>query len=354
LNPPGGIYTTGTVVTVTAIPNSGYAFSNWSGSLIGSINPTTLIMDGDKNVIANQRVSFGEPLPWLVNFDGLATGTASQAWPTSWTATRGGTFRVSGDRLEVNGAGGEGVFTSGLIDISGRTVNLSVSVQGGGGLDSSDYIRLYMKTNGGPEILLRQVIGLLAATNWTHNGIKGTNLQVVVRTTVTANDEFYYFDNLIVTNIAPISPIVSITQPVAEAVFVGGANIPMTASASDPDGTVAKVEYFVAGTTKIGESTSGPNYGFTWTNAPAGRHNLTAIATDNGGATGVSAVVAVTVRTTLQSSIQPGGQIQIQWAGGGTLQTATNVTGPWSNVSGAASPYLSPTTNAAQFFRVRQ
>jgi hypothetical protein len=311
-------------------------------------------MNGDKNLIANFRVSFGEPLPWIVNFNGLATGTTSQAWPTSWTATRGGTFRVSGDRLEVNGSGGEGVFTTGVIDISGRTVNLSLAVQGAGGLDTSDYVRLYIRTNGGPETLLRQVIGLLPATNWTHNGITGTNLQVVIRTSVTANDEFYYFDNLSVTNSAPISPTVSITQPVAEEVFAGGANIPIASNASDPDGAVVKVEYFVAGTTKIGQSTSGPTFNFTWTNAPAGRHNLTAMATDNVGATGVSAVVSVTIRTTLESSIQSGGQIQLQWTGGGTLQTATNVLGTWSDISGVVSPYLQPTTNPAQFYRVKQ
>ncbi len=129
LNPPGGAYTNGTVVTVTANPNSGYAFSNWSGSLSGSVNPTTITMNGDKSVTANFSVSFGEPLPWLVNFDGLATGTTNQGWPASWTATRGGTFRVTGDRLEINGSGGESVFTTGVINISGRTVNLSVGVQ---------------------------------------------------------------------------------------------------------------------------------------------------------------------------------------------------------------------------------
>jgi hypothetical protein len=40
--------------------------------------------------------------------------------------------------------------------------------------------------------------------------------------------------------------------------------------------------------------------------------------------------------------------------GGGTLQSAANVLGPWSDVPGAVSPYLNPTTNSAQFFRVKQ
>jgi hypothetical protein len=53
LNPPGGIYDSGTVVTVTANPNIGYKFGNWSGDLVGSVNPTTITMNGNKSVTAN-------------------------------------------------------------------------------------------------------------------------------------------------------------------------------------------------------------------------------------------------------------------------------------------------------------
>ena len=353
LSPPGGVYTNGTVVTVTAVPSIGYGFSNWSGTLSGILNPATITMSEDKSLTANFIAATGEPLPWVEDFNSLATGTASQGWPSSWTATRGGLFRVAGDRLEVNGSGGEGVFTSGVINIAGRTVNLSLSLLGAGGLDSSDYVRLYTKKNGGVETLIRQVIGAQPATNWTQNGITGNTLQVVIRTSVTATDEFYYFDNLTVTNIPPISPIVSVTQPATDSVFDAGANLPITVSASDPDGSVAKVEYFIAGTTKIGQSTTSPAFSFTWTNVPAGRHNLTAMATNNIGATGVSVPVPITIRTWLQSSTQPGGQIQIQWSGGGTLQTGSNLSGPWNDVSEAVSPYLNPSTNRAQFSRVK-
>ena len=40
LNPPGGVYTTGTVVTVTAHGSYGYAFASWGGALSGTVNPT--------------------------------------------------------------------------------------------------------------------------------------------------------------------------------------------------------------------------------------------------------------------------------------------------------------------------
>jgi hypothetical protein len=48
------------------------------------------------------------------------------------------------------------------------------------------------------------------------------------------------------------------------------------------------------------------------------------------------------------------GQLRLQWVGGGTLQTASNVPGPWNDVSGVTSPFLADTTNPAQFFRVKQ
>jgi len=52
LNPAGGVYTAGTQVTLTATPNSGYVFSNWTGDLTGTTNPATIIMDSNKTVTA--------------------------------------------------------------------------------------------------------------------------------------------------------------------------------------------------------------------------------------------------------------------------------------------------------------
>ena len=52
LDPATGPYDEGTVVTVTAVPAAGYAFSSWTGNLSGSTNPTTITMDGDKFITA--------------------------------------------------------------------------------------------------------------------------------------------------------------------------------------------------------------------------------------------------------------------------------------------------------------
>jgi Zn-dependent metalloprotease/PKD repeat protein len=53
LDPPGGTYPEGTVVTLTATPDSGWKFDNWSGDLTGTANPDTITMDADKTVTAN-------------------------------------------------------------------------------------------------------------------------------------------------------------------------------------------------------------------------------------------------------------------------------------------------------------
>ncbi len=52
LDPPGGTYDEGTEVQLTAVPDSGWVFSGWSGDLSGSTNPTSITVDENKSVTA--------------------------------------------------------------------------------------------------------------------------------------------------------------------------------------------------------------------------------------------------------------------------------------------------------------
>jgi Bacterial Ig domain len=88
-------------------------------------------------------------------------------------------------------------------------------------------------------------------------------------------------------------PSVNITGPANGATFIAPANVTITATASDTDGTVSKVEFF-QGTTKLGEDLSAP-YSFIWNNVPVGSYSLTAKATDNASETATSTVVNITV-----------------------------------------------------------
>ena len=103
-------------------------------------------------------------------------------------------------------------------------------------------------------------------------------------------------------------PSVSLTSPANGASFTAPASITMTATASDPDGTVTRVDFF-AGTTLVGSVTSAP-FTFTWSNAPAGGYSVTAQAVDNLGAATTSSGVVI--------SITPGsgGNLPAPWANG--------------------------------------
>ena len=90
-----------------------------------------------------------------------------------------------------------------------------------------------------------------------------------------------------------ILPSVSITSPTSGASFAAPATITISATATDADGTIAKVEFFV-GQTKLGEDTTAP-YSIVWSGVAAGSYSLTARATDNAGGTKKSKPVPITV-----------------------------------------------------------
>lgn len=94
---------------------------------------------------------------------------------------------------------------------------------------------------------------------------------------------------------ANVPPSVAILAPVEGSTFLGGQPITLAVQASDSDGSVARVEFF-NGTTRIGEDLTAP-FEIVWSNAPLGPASLTAIATDNSGASTVSAPVTVNVVT---------------------------------------------------------
>jgi aryl-phospho-beta-D-glucosidase BglC (GH1 family) len=88
-------------------------------------------------------------------------------------------------------------------------------------------------------------------------------------------------------------PTVSITNPANGASFTAPASITINATAADADGTVSSVAFY-NGSALLGSDATSP-YSFVWNNVAAGTYNLTAIATDNSGATTTSAVITITV-----------------------------------------------------------
>src|SRR5712692_1227285 len=102
---------------------------------------------------------------------------------------------------------------------------------------------------------------------------------------------------LVETSSGNVPPTVPIASPTNNAQFTAPTNISITASAADSDGSVSKVEFF-QGVAKLGESTNSP-YSLVWSNVGVGSYTLTAKATDNLGATTVSAPVSITVSSAM-------------------------------------------------------
>ena len=125
-------------------------------------------------------------------------------------------------------------------------------------------------------------------------------------------------------------PQVEITAPEEGVQLAPDTDVAFTADASDSDGTVTKVEFFV-GQTKLGEDDAAP-YEITWhTPAEEDLYNLTAVATDDDGHAKTSRVVVAQVGE-LFGALQPftnvdgafeklgTGQFRITGAGNDTWQ----------------------------------
>ncbi len=145
---------------------------------------------------------------------------------------------------------------------------------------------------------------------------------------------------------ATLRPLVTITNPVNGALlYVSNPTVGMvlTATASDLDGTVTNVQFF-AGTNNIGQSFASP-WTATWANMTSGSYVLTALATDNAGATTLSAPVSITVNVsplppTLRISLA-GTNVSLYWPTGNesvVVQQTSNLFGQvsWQIVTNAA------------------
>jgi hypothetical protein len=269
LNPPGGVYTNGQVVTVTAAPDSGYAFGSWSGDLSGSVNPTNITMNADKCVTANFAVT---------------------AAPTSFRVNCGGSNYVAGDGT---------VFEADRnYDNSSNSTFSTVSAISG--------------TTDGP---------LYQTERW--------------------GSSFSY-------NIPLVNGIYAVTLMFAEINF-NAANSRVFNVAIEGSQVITNLDIWA----KVGK-----NAAYNVTNVVTvsdGQLNIAfapVVQNPKISAIKVERVAGQTIN--LLPPVLQGGQLRLEWVGGGTLQTSTNVLGTWNDVPGAASPCLTPATNSAQFFRVKQ
>jgi hypothetical protein len=121
-------------------------------------------------------------------------------------------------------------------------------------------------------------------------------------------------------------PVVSIASPAAAATFSAPATIAIIATATDADGTVARVDFY-QGSTLLGSRTE-PPFAYTWTGVAAGSYSLAAKATDNAGASKTSPAIGVTVTAPKIAIEQPA-------SGAVVYGTQAVVTGAFSGDAGS-------------------
>jgi hypothetical protein len=150
---------------------------------------------------------------------------------------------------------------------------------------TGNLIEGFWSTNGATWTLVGSETIAMTATVYV--GMAATSHNPGTATTVMV-------DNLAVTTPSGNQPpTASLTSPATGATFTAPATINLTASASDPEGQLTRVEFF-SGTTLLNTDTTAP-YAFTWSNVAAGTYSLRAVAYDTAGASGSSATVSVTV-----------------------------------------------------------
>jgi len=106
-----------------------------------------------------------------------------------------------------------------------------------------------------------------------------------------------------VTVVKPVTPenkmpTVSISSPTKGSSFTAPATVTIDVDASDPDGSITKVELF-NGAVKLHEKTAAP-YSFTLKDLPAGSYELKAVATDNMKDSATSSSIDLTVSSYIE------------------------------------------------------
>ena len=116
-------------------------------------------------------------------------------------------------------------------------------------------------------------------------------------TTTAVMDQFKITSTALTTN---QPPAVTLTSPASGTSFAAPASVTLSASASDPEGRLSRVEFYV-GSTLVATDTSSP-FSATWSTGTAGSYSIKAIAYDADGGVTTSATSTISVTSTTSTA----------------------------------------------------
>lgn len=215
-SPNAASYTSGTVVTLTAVPASGYSFSGWSGDVSGTNATTTVTMSANRSVTAS--------------FTAIGSGNTLRIDDKSATGT--GYCAANGSR-QNSYAGADGGYYINLSNSSGQGIDWAVRVPAAGtyalqwryaNAGSSSATSARVLVNGAQAIASVAFPKTTAWTAWTTTASVNVNLVAganKIRLETTVASEFANIDWIEITGNSPTEALCStpvggrVAQPIA-------------------------------------------------------------------------------------------------------------------------------------------
>jgi hypothetical protein len=287
---------------------------------------------------------------WVEDFT-LANGTISDSGTTSWSATTtgSGTFSVQNNEFMASfnsGNTAEGVWSSGIIDITSKSnVVVSIDLRSATAstsdfLETSDYINVYYKLNGGSETLLYgDVAGLNGTTTGTATytatspALNGGSLQIVVRVKNSDPTERYYFDNIKVSGTTVTQPL-NISAAVSGVLTCNNSSVTLVGNSTAPGVTYKWTgpNNFTSTAKTVSVGTEG-SYVLTVTNSAGVSSSAVAVVSTNYTAPGATAAVTSQLSCTSATATLSGSS------------ATSGVTYSWTGPDGFTSSVQNPTVS---------
>ena len=149
--------------------------------------------------VPNRRLLWYEPFSLDDNTTDDAGSTAWEVVNRADLATGANLFEVQGAELTAQNTNAEMIWRSEEVPISGYSnVKIAVDVRSEGPLEADDYLYLYYKVDGGPEIPLTNGLhrSEFDETTAMAGGLSGEQVRIVARVKNNEGDEHYFIDDV--------------------------------------------------------------------------------------------------------------------------------------------------------------
>jgi subtilisin family serine protease len=330
------------VGTDTTGPGGVFAMT-WASSIAGTFNITAMATDDG----GSTRTSSPVPVTFVPPAGRINVALAVNGGVAAASSANGGNFPsgavIDGDRRGVNWGSGGGWEdgTSGVwpdwfeVQFAGpRTIEEIdiITVQDSYASPSEPTLNMAFTRYGLQDFVVEYWTGndwqAVAGGNVTSNTrvwrqfnfapVNTSRMRVWVSRAAGSRSRLIEIEAYAVLGTVNQLPDVAVTSPASGSEFAVSTPVTLQATASDPDGSVAQVAFYANGVVLGTDSTGDAGvFTLTWNASLAGTYAVTAVASDNSGATTTSTPVTITV-------VPPAGRMNVALAVNGGAATASS------------------------------